>query len=486
MSLMVLGTASHVGKSTLVAAICRILFRNGISCAPFKSQNMSLNSYVTQDGSEIGIAQAMQAISAGITPDARMNPILLKPKGDQTSQIILMGRPYRDVKAREYYLETDELLSLALTAAGELIEQYSNLIVEGAGGAAELNLYDRDIANIRLAKALRFPIILVADIERGGVFAQLYGTIQLLPPEIRKLIAGVIVNKFRGDPTLFQDGVTILEDICETSVLGVIPYTDITIPSEDSLSLGDKIQKEFPIKIAIIKLPHISNFTDFELLERCTSVRYTNLWESLDQYDAVIIPGTKNTIQDLHAIKNSLSFEEIYKAHARGVPIIGICGGYQMLCQEIIDSGVEEKKGRTQGIGFFPCTTEFTGYQKTTIQVSRTPVKHGPILSRMGEVRGYEIHMGNTDTGSLTTAFHGEGAVSDDGLIIGTYMHGLFLNPTAINALISYLADKKGVSFEPIREDETQTGFENLANHVSSYIDTKKLIQIVCTQEECT
>jgi len=441
---------------------------------------MSLNSYVTKDGDEIGIAQAMQALSAGVIPDARMNPILLKPKGDQTSQIVLMGKPYRDVKASEYYQETDHLLTIALTAAQSLLQQYGSLVIEGAGGAAEVNLYDRDIANIRLARELRFPIILIADIERGGVFAQVYGTMNLLPTDIRELIAGIVINKFRGDPALFQDGVAILEDICATPVLGVIPYTDITVPSEDSLSLQDKVQKKYPVKIAVIRLPRISNFTDFELLERSASVRYTHLSESLTQYDAIIIPGTKNTIEDLQAIRNSSAFSEISAAHARGVPIIGICGGYQILCQDIIDSGVENKKGRYQGIGLLPCTTEFTGYHKTTVQVRRIPQKHGPILSRMDEVTGYEIHMGNTDTKTLTTAFHGEGAVSDDGYVIGTYMHGLFLNPTAVNALISFLAEKKGVLYEPIKDDETDIGFDSLADHVSSCLDIKKLIGIIC------
>ncbi|MBN1166647.1 MAG: cobyric acid synthase [Methanospirillaceae archaeon] len=484
MSLMVLGTASHVGKSTLVAAICRILYRQGISCAPFKSQNMSLNSYVTQEGSEIGIAQAMQAMSAGLVPDARMNPILLKPKGDQKSQIILMGKPYRDTAAREYYQETDELLSVALSAAGNLREQYGHLIIEGAGGAAELNLYDRDIANIRLAQNLRVPIILVADIERGGVFAQAYGTIMLLPPDVRPLLAGLVVNKFRGDPDLFTEGIAILEDICNLPVLGVIPYTDFSIPSEDSLSLGDKISRDLPIQIAIIKIPHISNFTDFELLERYARVRYTNLSESLLPYDAIIIPGTKNTISDMQALLTSRAYKEILAANARGVPVIGICGGYQMLCREIFDSGVEEKEGRYKGLGLLSCTTKFTGYHKTTVQVTRTPQKHGPILSTMNEVTGYEIHMGTTDTTQVHPAFAGEGAVSNDGLVIGTYMHGLFLNPTAINALLTYLAEKKGMTFNQIPDDAGTYGFEHLADHVTAHLDIPYLTRIITGEEK--
>lgn len=466
---MVLGTSSHVGKSTVVTALCRSLLRRSISHAPYKSQNMSLNSYVTRDGGEIGIAQAMQAMAAGLQPEVAMNPILLKPKGDQTSQIVLMGKPYRDVRAAVYFQETDHLLGIAMEAVHSLQTRYGHLVIEGAGGAAEVNLYSRDIANIRLARELRYPILLVADIERGGVFAQVYGTIALLPDDIRPLVSGIIINKFRGDLSLFEDGIAIIEDLCRVPVLGLVPATDIAIPSEDSLSLQDKITGTGPVKIAIIRLPRISNFTDFELLERHASVSYVLPGHSLRGYDAVIIPGTKNTVEDLEVVHVSGTTEQIQNARKRGVPVIGICGGYQMLCTRIIDSGVESCAGEYEGIGLIPGTTRFTGYEKTTTQVTRHSSGVGPILSRITEVCGYEIHMGETEHPGLVGAFQGEGAVTADGLVIGTYMHGLFTNATAVTALVSYLYEQKGITWDP-HEEQRPDPFDALADHFEKYV----------------
>ena len=255
MSLFVVGTASHVGKSVTVAAICRCLVRRGIPVAPFKSQNMSLNSYVTPDGGEIGMAQAMQAFAAKVPPHTDMNPVLLKPKGDCMSQVVLNGRPYKDVHITDYYQETPALLETALAAYDRLKTRYGQVIVEGAGGAAELNLYDRDIANTLLAARLQIPLILVADIERGGVFAQIYGTLELLPDEIRPLVRGIIINKFRGDPEYFHPGVKKIEELCGIPVLGVVPYFSLPLPSEDSLSIGDKRSGSSGIRIAVIRLP---------------------------------------------------------------------------------------------------------------------------------------------------------------------------------------------------------------------------------------
>ena len=274
MSVLVLGTASHVGKSTTVAAICRCLVRRGIRVAPFKSQNMSLNSYVTPEKGEIGIAQAMQARAAKIPPHTDMNPVLLKPKGDCVSQVVLCGRPYKDVHITEYYKETPALLGKALESYDRLVSQYGYVVAEGAGGAAEINLYDRDIANTQLARELKVPIILVADIELGGVFAQLVGTLSLLPEDIRPLVKGIIINKFRGDPAIFLPGIQKIEELTGVPVLGVMPYFSIPLPSEDSLSIGDKKTRSDAIRIAVIRLPRISNFTDFELLEQYASVEY--------------------------------------------------------------------------------------------------------------------------------------------------------------------------------------------------------------------
>ncbi len=296
---MVVGTSSHVGKSTTVAAICRCLVHRGISVAPFKSQNMSLNSFVTADGGEIGIAQAMQSWAARLSPSTDMNPVLLKPKGDCTSQVVLFGHPYKDVPIAEYYSETPYLLSEALGAYERLRKEYGEVVVEGAGGAAEVNLYDRDIANTLLAEKLQIPLILVADIERGGVFAQIYGTIKLLPEHIRPLVRGIIINKFRGDPDIFASGIQIIEDLTGIPVLGVMPYFHIPLPSEDSLSIADKVHRNLPVRIAVIHFPHVSNFTDFELLEQYASVEYVPCDGSLTGDDCIILPVPRTQLMIL-------------------------------------------------------------------------------------------------------------------------------------------------------------------------------------------
>jgi adenosylcobyric acid synthase len=475
---MVLGTSSHVGKSVTVAAICRCLVRRGITVAPFKSQNMSLNSFVTGNGGEIGMAQAMQAFAAHLSPTTDMNPILLKPKGDCVSQVILHGRPYKDVPIADYYKETPVLLAEAVAAFHRLEETCGHVVVEGAGGAAEVNLYDRDIANTQLALALRLPIIIVADIERGGVFAQVYGTIQLLPPELRSLVKGIIINKFRGDPAIFLPGVKILEDLTGLPVLGIVPYFSIPLPSEDSLSIGDKRTPDFPVRIAVLRFPHIANFTDFELLEQHAAVEYVALGSSLDGYDCVILPGTKNTVDDLAALRKSGMDARLNKAYENGVPVIGICGGYQMLGRELVDDGFESVKGTYAGLQLLDGVTRFASYTKNTVQVHRAASPVSPILSGIGNVTGYEIHMGVTERGSDDEAFSGDGAVSEDGLVFGTYMHGLFLNPSAINALLSYLYNKKGIAFTCI-PDSTGDPYESLADLFQAHVDVDRVTALL-------
>jgi adenosylcobyric acid synthase len=438
---------------------------------------MSLNSFVSEEGGEMGIAQAVQAHAARLPPHVDMNPILLKPKGEKTSQIVLLGRPYRDLQIADYYLETDHLLLIALEAARRLQEKYCHLVVEGAGGAAEVNLYERDIANIRLARILQFPIILVADIERGGVFAQVHGTLDLLPPDVRRLVKGVLINKFRGDPDLFSEGVHILERLTGVPVLGTLPFKDIPLPSEDSLSLQDKQNKDRPVRIAVLRLPRISNFTDFELLERYASVEYLSPGECLEKYDCIILPGTKNTIEDLRVLRDAGTDREIEQARDRGVPVIGICGGYQMLGQEIIDSGVESRKGKYPGLGLLDVVTTFSAYSKNTRQVKLTARPVAPILSRMGEVQGYEIHMGETSRGNAMEAFHREGAVSSDGLVIGTYLHGLFQNVSAVNALLSYLHAQKGLPFQPLN-GMVPDPYDECAHFLEQHVDMEKLISV--------
>jgi len=470
MSLFVVGSASHVGKSVTVAAICRCMVRRGIVVVPFKSQNMSLNSYVTQDGGEIGMAQAMQAMAAKVSPDTDMNPVLLKPKGDCISQVVLHGRPYKDVHITAYYQETPALLTKALESYNRLESKYGQVVVEGAGGAAEVNLYDRDIANTRLADALRIPIILVADIERGGVFAQIYGTIELLPEDIRRLVKGIIINKFRGDPSIFAPGVKKIEELTGVPVLGVVPYFTIPLPSEDSLSIGDKKTKNVQVRIAVIRLPKISNFTDFELLEQHAAVDYVSPGASLEGYDCIIIPGTKNTIDDLTELVKTGTDLKIHSARKKGIPVIGICGGYQMLGKTLVDAGFESDAGTYQGLGLLDCVTRFASYEKNTLQVKRRACPVPPILSAMGDVTGYEIHMGITESGMNREALEGDGRVSDDGLVFGTYLHGLFLNPSAANALLSYLFEKKGLPFTPIPAEETDP-YDVLADLFEEHVD---------------
>lgn len=481
MSLIVLGTASHVGKSVTVTALCRALFRRGIPVAPFKSQNMSLNSYVTADGSEIGVAQAVQAFAAGIEPVADMNPILLKPMGDQTSQVIMLGQPYKGVRIRDYYAETDMLLEVALKAFYRLQGRYGHVVVEGAGGAAEVNLYDRDIANIRLARALRLPIILVADIERGGVFAQVCGTLALLPDDIRSLVFGVIVNKFRGDVGLFTSGVEKLEELAGVRVLGVIPYTDIPLPSEDSLSLADKGHKSTtePVRIAVVRLPRIANFTDFEPLERHATVDYVPPGEPLDSYDCIILPDTRNLTEDLKILNHARVGEDLRHARHRGTPIIGIGGGYQMLGRSILDEGAEPGSNvEYRGLGFLDLVTVLSGKEEMPVRIERRAVGPGPILSRMGDVAGYEICTGEIRIGTLSEAFDGDGATTPDGLIFGTSMHGLFQNPGAINALISYLSEQRGVLFEPVETTDGDTHYDDLARHFEEHVDIDAILTL--------
>jgi len=478
MSLFVVGSASHVGKSVTVAAICRCMVRRGIGIAPFKSQNMSLNSYVTPDGGEIGMAQAVQAIAAKVTPHTDMNPILLKPKGDCISQVVLHGRPYKDIHITAYYQETPELLKKALESFQRLESSFGQVVVEGAGGAAELNLYDRDIANTQLARILHLPIILVADIERGGVFAQIYGTIELLPEDIRHLVKGIIINKFRGDPSIFAPGVKKIEELTGVPVLGIVPYFTIPLPSEDSLSIGDKKTKYAQVRIAVIRLPKISNFTDFELLEQHAAVEYVSPGASLDGYDCVIIPGTKNTIDDLAVMFRIGTDREIRSARDRGIPIIGICGGYQMLGKTLIDAGYESDAGTYEGLGLLDCVTRFASYEKHTLQVRRTACQVPPILSAMGEVSGYEIHMGVTESGRNREALEGDGRVSDDGLVFGTYLHGLFLNPSAANALLSYLFVRRGLPFTPISADESDP-YDVLADLYEEHVDMDAIVTLL-------
>lgn len=475
----ILGTQSHAGKSVIVTALCRILKRRGYNVAPFKAQNMSLNSWITRDGKEIGIAQAIQAFAAHAEPCAEMNPVLLKPKGNMTSQVIVMGEPLGDRKVGEYYASIEDMMAVTKSAIEKLSAKYDTIVIEGAGGAAEINLYDRDIANSRMAKAIGSPIILVGDIERGGVFASLYGTIALLPEEDRKLVKGMIINKFMGDASLLEPGIKELEKLTGIPILGVIPYSSINIASEDSVSIEDKkVSGNKGIDIAVIRFPLVSNFTDFEPLERVARVRYVRPDQDIGSPDIIILPGSKNTVSDLKELRKSPIFDEIKKLAAAGTLVLGICGGYQMLGTRVIDNGVEDGKTETvDGLGLLPVTTVFDVYEKVTRQVEKTITAGGPVLGRIrgSKVRGYEIHMGKSS--SLRPAFDDDGCISESGTIIGTYLHGIFENAGFTDAILGYAAARKGVEYKIQRSDKDP--YDELANIVEASLDIESIISII-------
>jgi|Deesub1362A_J573_1020465.scaffolds.fasta_scaffold00082_17 adenosylcobyric acid synthase len=478
--LMVVGCSSYAGKSTLVTALCRIFSNMGIDVVPFKAQNMSLNSWVTDEGGEMGIAQAIQARAARLEPSVHMNPILLKPKGNMMSQVIVHGKPYADCEAGGL-IGTREILDCVIESVRRL-SNHELMIIEGVGGAAEINLYSRDIANIMIARLLKPHLIIVGDIERGGVFASIYGTWKLLPEDVRNLVKGFVINKLRGDPKLLGNGPEMLEEMMGIPCLGVIPYTDIRIPSEDSVSLDDKKTRgKYPIDVAVIRLPRISNFTDFEPLEGLVNVRYVPLTSSLGEPDLIVLPGTKNTVGDLEELKKSGMAKQIVEAYRKGIPVIGICGGYQMLGKQIIDSGVEEKPGVYKGLGLLDITTTFEKYEKTTVQTEKRVTGRGAILGRIKneKVRGYEIHMGKTHTQKGATqrqAFGDDGTENEDGLVFGTYLHGLFDNECIRRALIEFLAERKGLKIEINVQNTHYDPYEELAKLVSTHVDVNKIL----------
>ena len=469
-NLMVVGTASHVGKSIVVTAFCRLLSEK-YRVAPFKAQNMSLNSWITKDGREIGIAQAIQAKAAKVEPTADMNPVLLKPKGDHLSQVIILGKPYADKEAGDYYDSIDDMMSVVGEAYKRLSSEHEIIVIEGAGGAAEINLYHRDIVNIGTARLVKPDIILVGDIERGGVFASIYGTLELLPPDIRPLVRGIIINKFRGDIKLLEPGIKQLEKLTGLPVLGVVPHTNMNVPSEDSVSIKDKIQNNHAVSIAVVRFSHISNFTDFEPLEHEADIRYVEPGSELGEPDAIILPGSKNTIDDLKELKSKGMDREILALAQKGTPVIGICGGYQMLGMGITDSGIEGTGGAVSvsGLGLLDVSTLFGEYEKETKQVEKTVTAGGILGSITGEkVKGYEIHMGETE--SCNYAFGDDGCVSSDGLVMGTYLHGLFDNENVRRSFLGYLYERKGLTYDHKKRDDGE-GIDELARFIETHVN---------------
>ncbi len=476
---MVVGTGSDVGKSILVTGLCRILKQKGYNPAPFKAQNMSLNSFVTKDGLEIGRAQAVQAEAAGINCITEMNPVLLKPSGASKSQVILHGKPIGDQTARSYFLGNNKhyLFEEVKKAFKTLTRKYAPIVLEGAGSISELNLKHRDIVNMKMAQHANADVYLVADIDRGGVFASVYGSIALLNDDERKLIKGIIINKFRGDVSLFEDGKKILEELTNVPVLGIVPFEkDIYIEEEDSLGLEDKSKSysKEKINIAVILLPYMSNFTDFNRLEKDERVHlfYTRSKEELQKADIMIIPGSKNTIADMQFLRRSELAQEILKAHDQHKKIVGICGGFQMLGRSISDPNhVENTIETLPGLGIIPAHTTLAP-EKTTQQCHFT-FKTDPTICS-----GYEIHMGVTtfDTQHPLTTINQkpEGYLSDT--CWGTYIHGIFDNTTVINDLLKDFDTEKttvNMDYKAFKEEN----YNKLAVHIETHVDVDYIIQ---------
>ena len=445
--IMIQGTMSGAGKSLLCAALCRILRQDGLRVAPFKSQNMALNSGVTREGLEMGRAQIVQAEAAGIEPDVRMNPILLKPSSDVGSQVIVGGVARASMGAAEYFAYKKRLIPDILAAYDSLAAEYDAIVIEGAGSPAEINLRENDIVNMGLAELVDAPVLLTGDIDRGGVFAQLYGTAALLTDAERARLKGFIVNKFRGDVSLLTPGLRQLEGMTGVPVLGVVPYLRVDVDDEDSLSprlaasRTDKL-----IDIAVVRLPRISNFTDFAPLEAhpLLGVRYVSRAAELGEPDLVILPGTKSTMADLLWLRESGLETMLLRLASQGTPLLGVCGGYQMLGEELRDpGGVEGTLPVLRGMGLLPCVTDFAP-RKTLTRVAAT-VLHGPLQGARAE--GYEIHTGVTR--SRGAAFSRLDSGEEDGCVAGgvwgTYLHGLFDSAAVTDALAAYLCRRKGV-----------------------------------------
>lgn len=502
-TLMIQGTASSVGKSVLVTALCRIFKQQGIKVAPFKAQNMSLNSFVTADGGEIGRAQVVQAEAAGVAPTVAMNPVLLKPENDHDAQIIVRGKPWRKISAAQFPQLKVDLWRAITESLDQLRQAYDLVVIEGAGSPAEINLKDRDLVNMRVALYCNSPVLLAADIERGGMFAALVGTMELLEAKEKERVKGFIVNKFRGDVSLLTPGLRWLEQRMGVPVAGVIPYYhDIQIAEEDSISLEKrramKNRRDFDLDIAVIALPHISNFDEFDPLEHEPRVRlrYVEAGDELGTPDLIILPGTKSTAGDLMHLRRIGRESELKCAVSTGVPIIGICGGYQMLGSAIDDpQEIESSKRRFPGMALLPVASQFLA-EKSTHQVKARILAHAGLLAKASNqiIDGYEIHMGQTDGISAARPFlieqrsrkscsDKDGALSTDGNVVGTYIHGLFHNDGFRRAVLDELAERKGTTL-PLRSEKFSADeqYDRLAAHVRANLNME-LIQRIIEQQ---
>ena len=464
--LMFVGTGSDVGKSILAAAFCRIFRQDGYAPAPFKAQNMALNSYATPDGFEIGRAQAVQAEAAGIPCETDMNPLLLKPSSDHTSQVVLHGKPVGNQHAYDYWRRGTSDIDYrkeVCQAFDRLASRFNPIVMEGAGSISELNLRDTDLVNLPMARHAHADVLLVGDIDRGGVFASVYGSIALQTPEDRKLIKGIIINKFRGDMRLFDEGRQMLEDLCGVPVLGVVPYyKDIYIDEEDSVALEQKRRQLIAgkLNVAVVLLRHISNYTDFGTLERHPRVNlfYTNNISDLEQADIIIVPGTKSTLDDLMELRRNGCAQAIVRAHRDGKMVIGICGGYQMLGISVDDpDGVEGSIASLPGLGLLPIHTTMSA-EKTTRQVS--------FQFNGQSCQGYEIHQGVSDT---------EEAIMQTDHCIGTYIHGFLDNQSVIDYLLGTKQSTMAMDADTFKDEQ----YNKLAAHVRQHVDIQRIYDIL-------
>ena len=482
--IMIQGTMSGAGKSLLVTALCRIFMQDGYRVAPFKSQNMALNSFVTPDGLELGRAQAVQAEAAGIECDVRMNPILLKPSSDTGSQLIVNGEVRGHYAAAAYFKMKRGLIPDILAAYKSLAAENDIIVIEGAGSPAEINLREDDIVNMGLAEMVNAPVLLAGDIDRGGVFAQLYGTAALLREDERRRVKGTIINKFRGDVSLLRPGLEQLEELTQIPVLGVVPYVRVDIDDEDSLAPRlEKTDSGRALDVAVIRLPHISNFTDFAPLEEHPDigVRYVNQINQLGHPDMLILPGTKNTMDDLTWLRRSGLAGAILALAERGTPVLGVCGGYQMLGRTLQDPTGVEKRGMLPGLGLLPADTVFTGNKTRT---RRSAVCEAAPFAGAA-LTGYEIHMGKTETDAPPFCRFADGSTDGavSGNVFGTYLHGLFDSGKLVDRFAQYLAARKGITISdaPV---ETRAAYRDrqydlLADTVRQSLDMKRVYEIM-------
>lgn len=479
-NIMIQGTMSNAGKSLLCAGLCRIFKQDGYRVAPFKSQNMALNSFITADGGEMGRAQVVQAEAAGIPPDVRMNPILLKPTTDVGSQVIVMGQVQGNMKAMEYYKRKREFVPAVMEAYESLASEHDIIVIEGAGSPAEINLKQEDIVNMGLAKLVDAPVLLVGDIDRGGVFAQLYGTVALLEEDEKQRIKGTVVNKFRGDRAILQPGIDILENICGVPVAGVVPYVHVDIDDEDSLStrlISSDVRKA--VDIAVVSLPRMSNFTDLSPFERFenVSLRYVKKPADLHNPDMVIIPGTKSTVSDMQWMRQSGMEAAVKKLCDAGCVVFGICGGYQILGENIYDPDMVEAGGVTEiaGMGLLPMDTVFRGEKVQRQDEGVFPEIPGVLHELTGlPYRGYEIHMGRGGN-----AF----PVEVQGNVYGSYIHGIFDAEGVAQTIVRALAQKKGLDESAIHTFDMsaykEQQYDALADAVRSGLDMELVYKIL-------